>query len=733
VAGELRASLRLGLRDGLSGGLGRLLRLFDRLDRLGRRLGLGGMANGDRALNRASGAADRLIGRLERIRQRATSAFAALTRMFAAQGRGGAGGAGGLGGVAAAAGALGAGSMLASRARPAASYEQTLRDIAMTGADPEANGRARPGAEVVAEVNRSIEEMRGRFNALATETGQSSRNVAAAAGRMVAAGFDPALVERLLPTTARVATAANASISDIAEMAISMNRQLGVTAEQMERAFAIAIRSGQLGRVELRNMASEFPALAANANAFGLRGLGGLGQLTAGLQITERGAATPAQAADNLRDLMLKSESDEVAKNFSERGIDIRGILGTARRRNEQVRTHNADPANAGRQRQEIDLLSVLAQTIQRATRGDSSQVARIFTDLQAQSGALQLLRFSQDQGETRGYRTIRDTSGRAEVSMVQRMTGQNLAGAEFQLAIFDERMAQLGDRIGQAFLRSLPLVSAGLEQLLAVVGRFDAEHPGMLDNLAAWGGTALIVVAAISLLAVAGGFLGRGLRLVWIGARAVWGGLRLLNTVLRPVWMLAQALLIPVRLLALAFGLVASPALAMGAAIVAVGALIAGAALTIYARWDEFAPYFRALWEAVRGIFRGAWEFVAGVFTGDWERAGLGASAVWEGVQAALGATWEIIKGVFRIAGEEIGRWADTGWRNALDRLTSAWESVSGLFNTAVEGAVCPASNWRVGRTRKACRATRSARKDRPGRVQRAAARWAGETSTAP
>ena len=208
-----------------------------------------------------------------------------------------------------------AGAALIAPLREAARFDALLRDIAITGG---ATG---------AEVERQIGRMRTQYEQLALATGQSSEGIAEAAKVLVAAGLQPELIEQLLPTIARVGTAADASLKDLANTAFQLNHTLGITPEELERSFAVLLTAGKAGQFELNDMARFFPLLTAQAKGLGLVGQEAVSSLAAMLQIARTGAGTSSEAANNLANFLQKITSEETVKNFKKAGIDIEQVL----------------------------------------------------------------------------------------------------------------------------------------------------------------------------------------------------------------------------------------------------------------------------------------------------------------------------------------------------------------------------------------------------------------------
>ena len=179
-------------------------------------------------------------------------------------------------------------------ANEAAAFDQNLRDIAVT------SGMART------EIDKWIKGQRQAYEDLSLQTGQYSTDISKTAGELRQAGMDDALIEKLIPSIAKSATAASAAISDIGKVAFALSKNLDMPAEKMQDALGMLVVAGKEGRFELKEMAKYFPALTSQLASFGVKGKEAVAMLASGLQIAILGASDPAQAANNFQNFLQK-------------------------------------------------------------------------------------------------------------------------------------------------------------------------------------------------------------------------------------------------------------------------------------------------------------------------------------------------------------------------------------------------------------------------------------------
>ncbi|WP_439596456.1 phage tail tape measure protein [Falsiroseomonas sp.] len=376
-------------------------------------------------------------------------------------------------------GTLVAGISFAAPIASAAEFDQRLRDIAVTA------GQAGVGAQAM------IDRMRAEFGALALETGQRSRDVADGAGTLIAAGMEPALINRLLPTISRVATAANAAINDISNTAFTLSNTLGIVPEQMENSLAALVVAGKAGQVELRAMAQYIPQLASRFAAFGVTGRTAVNSLGAALQISRLTAGNEAEAANNTRNFFAAIASPEVIKNFRELGVDLDRLI----RRAQEA---GVNPMEA-----------VVAKVRQMFPAGNALDITRLFGDEQARSFVLAMV---QNWGR---YLEIRNEVARADGTVISTDAATQMEGLNRQLTRFNELTGQFGDRVGGAFgqvqVAMIPALEAGRVKLLEIDQRF----PGLIDGVLKFTGAAIVLTAVLGALGVVAPAIAAGFALI--------------------------------------------------------------------------------------------------------------------------------------------------------------------------------------------------------------------------
>jgi hypothetical protein len=531
----------------------------------------------------------------------------------------------------------------------AAQWDSTIRNIGVTA-----------GLSGVA-LERMISKTSADYEALALKVGQSSRDIAAGAGTLVAAGMDPKRIEALLPVIGKVATAANASFDDIAKTSFALSDSLRVPADQMEKALAGLVVAGKAGRFELADMSKYFPALTAQMASLKVTGTDAISTLGAGLQIAMKGAADPSQAANNMQNFLAKLSSPEVSRNFEKIGVDLSGVM-------QDAVAKGINPIEAVIQKVttltgvSADEISRAYATAKKSGLSDAAALAKIDEQVRAIGGAERLGKLFGDQqvlafllpmlANLKEYKAIAGEIRSATPEVTTTDFASQMAGLEKRMQRFTEIGEQLMRRVGRAFATNLGWINDGLQAVTDTFQWMDEMAPGSLDVL----------------LALAGGFVAVAVGLGVLGPALgiVSAGLGILGAIV---------------------GVIFSP-------FILVIAAIAGAAALIIADWKTFKPFFERLWNGVKGIFTGALRAIKGLFSGDFAGMMRGLRLMWEGAKTAASAGWDIIKGVFFSLINRIKAidWLDVGksiMGFIIDGLSSLWSRAG------------EAGNWLAARIR--------------------------------
>ncbi|WP_353191959.1 phage tail tape measure protein [Pandoraea pnomenusa] len=275
----------------------------------------------DSALSRlgSSTALDRQFRYLGSIARRMSDIRRDADRMAAVLGRAGQTAGAITGGVVA-----GGAAAVATLKRPV-QFDKRLADMVNTAYPERSNeGRIVGMRTIESAINRAVQQ------------GGGNRDTAAdALDKMIASGtvnIDDAIT--MLPALQKAATAANADVTELAQIAIRGMQTFGLSVSEVNAALSKAVVAGQAGGFELRDMSKWLPKLmAASSGKLGMRGIGDFERLLSYAQASVITAGSPDEGGNNLLNLLLKINSSDTEKDFAKLGIDLPKSLARARGR----------------------------------------------------------------------------------------------------------------------------------------------------------------------------------------------------------------------------------------------------------------------------------------------------------------------------------------------------------------------------------------------------------------
>ena len=446
--------------------------------------------------------------------------------------------------------------------REAAAFQQKLLDIAGT-----ANLSGQAAFDFASKAQ-------AQYEGLALQIGQTSDTIAEGAGQMVAAGGKAAkVVNDVIGTIGKSATAANAEFSDMAGVATSLINTLNVPETELEGALAGLVTAGKEGSFELKEMARYFPQLTGQMKKFGISGREASDQIATMLQIAAKGTSDPGQAANNLNNFLSKALAPITQKNFRKMGVNIEAVMKDAA-------TKGINPIEAMLQKigkltgvSEKSIGHYMAVAKKRGLEGGealqfvreqieaiggASKIGKLFGDQQVLDFLIPMLSNIEE------YKRIKGEVASATGSVIDRDFNTQMEGLNRQLTILGEIGTQAVRKVGLAFGTWLPDINAALMRMLKFVNDLDASTGGWVTSAITAAGGGLLLVGAL-------GALGVALPVVVAGFGALAS--------------LAAVALSPIGLLIAAIG---------------------GGAVYVAKNWDRYGPRVMRMWERIRfGAYR--------------------------------------------------------------------------------------------------------------------------------
>lgn len=224
------------------------------------------------------------------------------------------GGLSGVGRMGAAMVGIGGAAIAASSVAQAVSLDESARRLSIQG-------------RAVGEEGLRPDDIRRQFTRVGLQYGINPEEVASGASAYSAETGDVAGALANSSTFAAVTQASGASMTDIATAAAHF-RKLGITSvDDMRASLALLTQQGKKGSFELKNMASEFPEVTAQAATFGIRGVEGLKQVGGLMQIAKTATGSGSEASTAVqtmfRQLAADSTNIQSGDAFEGRKVDV--------------------------------------------------------------------------------------------------------------------------------------------------------------------------------------------------------------------------------------------------------------------------------------------------------------------------------------------------------------------------------------------------------------------------
>lgn len=411
-----------------------------------------------------------------------------------------------------------------------------------------------------------------QLDALGPKIAQTPAALAEGLDNLAGKGLDPRVAIQALEPIGKAARAYNADVNDLASSTFAAFDNLKVPIGQTGKVLDIMAVAGKAGAFELKDMAQYFPQLTAQAQALGQKGVAGVADLSAALEVARKGAGTSGEAATNVQNLLTKVNSPETVKKFKKFGIDIQSALKSGVAQGKSP-------------------IEIVAEQANKATKGDISKLGFLFEDQQAQSALRSVMQ------NLPLYRQIRADALRAS-GEVERDFAQRMGDANAKAAHLAATTQTLAHAVGNALL---PMTGAVMDKLAGWADRIAAiaqSNPKLTASVAGFGATAATLLVTLGGLGLVGGQVVKG-----------WGYLSFAASKLGVLRVLPQIFgAVRIALMFLARGVLQAGLLMLGNPIVlvfvAIAAAIGVAAYLIYRHLDTIKASFRSAITYLSGLW---------------------------------------------------------------------------------------------------------------------------------
>lgn len=340
-----------------------------------------------------------------------------------------------------------------------------------------------------------VADLRNQLRDLAVpeKTNQTVEDLHRGFQSLVSAGLDNKAAQEALPALGRAATAAQADITDLSDTAFVLIDTLKVppgalTAELDRLAYA-----GKAGAFELKDMARYFPSLGPAVQALGLTGSEAVATMAAALQMAKKGAGDPAEAANNMKNFLVKATSEDTIKRFKEHGVNLKRVISKAMASGENP-------------------MEAMLDQIQKITKGDPFKLSALFNDQQV-LGFLRPMLANMEEYRQLKADMMANSGGTVDQDFARMMETNKELTKGFSTAV-----TKLGEAFGRSLLPPLNAFLVVATPVVTVIGDFANSSPTTTAALVALGSAIAILPPALRVARLAWATFGTAVKFSPVG-----------------------------------------------------------------------------------------------------------------------------------------------------------------------------------------------------------------------
>ncbi|HFT1105886.1 TPA: phage tail tape measure protein [Escherichia coli] len=523
-----------------------------------------------------------------------------------------------------------------------------------------------------------LKRLRTQSRDLGASTSFTANDVAQGQGFLAMAGYTPDKIEKAMPHMLDLAKAAgmDTQLAQVSDIASNIQSAYKIPADQMQRMADALTFTFTTSNTDLQMLGETMKYVGPAAQAAGQD----FETMSAMVGMLGNVGIQGAQAGTSLRMALLRlaSQPKKAAAALEDLKVSV------------------AD--STGKMKEMPQLLAEISAAFEKQGIGGVGNVKKMsyikdIFGVEASSAMMELLdkQASLDPSQrieayAEQVKASLGTAGKVAKTMADNMKGdlQNLDSAWEDLGIemfesvdsplrsITQRITGVLQSIG-AWMKANPQLTATLVKIGMAIGAFAVALGGISLTLAGILGPMAALKLSLSVLGIKGGsalgllanaFKGAGKAVIWLGR-----------------------------------AMMANP-------ILAVIALIAGAAIWIWSNWDWLGPKFAALWNSFKQVCSDAWNSVKATTSAVWEGIKTFLSGCWNGlVNILLNWTlpgliyqhWDTIKASTAEAWNSVVAFLGQIWTGITTTATGIWEGIKTTVSTALNAINAFFTNWNL------------------------------------
>jgi hypothetical protein len=435
-----------------------------------------------------------------------------------------------------------AGYALSGPAQKAMSYDRLLSDMSNTGyAERDANGRRAGRQEMEAELNRA----RGYGGGTRDQNAEALNTILASG---VVSKND---AYKMMPGIIKASTAASTDANDLAMIGIRATQTFGIKVEEVDAILSAAMKAGQEGGFEVKNMSKHLPQQMAMAKNLGLSGKEGFAKVLAWNQASMITAGTKDEAGNNLKDLFNEMNTSHFKRYLGDQllGDGTPGKRGVRNKRAKDIDNMYLDYQSQGVDKVSATMLMIekvfakdknyqkLQDRLRATDKNDTAGRREITNSMIAQVEGSALGKIFHNQMPLLAFMGIMNNPEYVKNVQDKARAQYYLPAGKSETAVSYDVISGTADyKLEQAREDAATAQKAAMDKLTPVIGELSTGFSSLVTQYPLLTGGAMLATSALTALAGAAGLtalaLGAQGRAGLPGAGAVAGGLGKLGAV---------------------------------------------------------------------------------------------------------------------------------------------------------------------------------------------------------
>lgn len=316
--------------------------------------------------------------------------------------------------------------------------------------------------------NKATDKLAQNIIMAAKAARQMPEDMRAGVDALLAKGMSVDVASKAIGPIGMLATAYKVEIPDAANATFAALSNLGIKAGDTSKVLNAMAAAGNDGGFEIADMARNFPALTAQLQALGDKGVPAVADLSAALQVAMHTAGDADEAGNNIKNLLAKINAPGTIRAFQKNfGVNLPAAMKKL-----------TDEGHSS--------LEAITLITQKATGGDTKKLGFAFEDMQARQGIMAMIQNLEE------YRKIRDHAMNSDGTISKDLDSRVTRDATVKWRVLMGTLQATAIVVGAKLLPAASQFMDTASGIALAVANWAQAHPQLASYLAQ-GAAALI------------------------------------------------------------------------------------------------------------------------------------------------------------------------------------------------------------------------------------------------